>query len=402
MSSWWEQSVRGMTGAVKEYWDNIRNTDFFKSHPGLNEEEDLHRTIPIGMHGDGGSFSNHDSLFVLTWNSLVGQGTTRMTRFLMTVIVKSQMIPETMPAVIKILCWSFNAMLTGIEPLVNHLGEDVRGAKKFLAGRWKAALSQLRGDWEFYAMPSLLAFPKWNEVGRMCWKCMAVRNFANVLKYSRFDRAAPWRATRITHEKYLEMLAAENRDIPVLFDAVGFRVELVMVDVLHCVDLGIAAHIAGNVFWICITLHVFGPNIAASITELNAKMKQWEKDKRVPNKFRGKLTKDRIKPDGQWPKLKTQAAPMHYLARFALELAKDHLGEDCILVCDLLVQFYELLQDPEMFFSDAQKLRFQTIGFELCCAYAKLAAAAVADKKNFGRAPRSSISFCICVNGMYS
>ena len=147
-------------------------------------------------------------------------------------------------------------------------------------------------------------------------------------------------------------------------------------------------------------LHVFGPNIAESIIVLNAKMKQWEKDEREPNQFRGKLTKDRIKPDGQWPKLKSQAAPMHYLAKFALELAKEHLDDDCILVCDLLVQFYELLQYPGMFFNDAQKLRCQTIGFELCCAYAKVAAAAIANRKNFGRARRRSISFCICANGM--
>ena len=88
MRSWWDTAVRGPVGATQRYWNSIRHTEFFKSHPGLNEDE-LHRTIPIGMHGDGGAFSHNDSLFVLTWNSLIGSGPTRATRFLMTIVPKS-------------------------------------------------------------------------------------------------------------------------------------------------------------------------------------------------------------------------------------------------------------------------------------------------------------------------
>ena len=125
--------------------------------------------------------------------------------------------------------------------------------------------------------------------------------------------------------------------IPVLFNTLGFRVELVMIDVLHCVDLGVASHIVGNIFWLCIAKHVLGPNIPDSIAKLNSKMKQWEKDNRVPHKYRSDLTKDRIRADGEWPKLKGKAAPMHYLATFALELAREHLDEACISIADLLV-----------------------------------------------------------------
>ena len=98
------------------------------------------------MHGDGGAFSHNDSLFVLTWNSLIGSGATRATRFLMTLVRKSDMVQET--------------MLTGLEPMVNHLGEAVKGPIKFLANRYKACLAQLRGDLEFYTMSSFLSFPK--------------------------------------------------------------------------------------------------------------------------------------------------------------------------------------------------------------------------------------------------
>ena len=195
MLPWWEKAVRGPAGAAQEYWGSMKQTEFFKQHPGLTEDN-LHRTIPIGMHGDGGAFSHNDSLFVLTWNSLIGLGATRATRFLMKIVPKSEMAPETMPAIMEILVWSFNTMLTGIGPLANHLGEPVHEAKQYLAGRWRACLAQLRGDWEFFAMPSFLNFPKWNEIDRMCWKCMAVGNNDSTLKYSRFDKGAPWRKNK--------------------------------------------------------------------------------------------------------------------------------------------------------------------------------------------------------------
>ena len=218
-------------------------TGFFKKHPGLDHGK-LDQTIPIGMHGDGGAFSHHDSLFVLTWNSLIGAGTTRANRFLMTILKKTEICDETLPAVMEILAWSFNVMLTGLQPVLDWLGRPME-AVGYLAGRFRASLSQLRGDWEFYTQ--LCKFPKWNEVGRMCWKCLAEGANCSELKYSRFDRHAPWRVTRMTHELYLALYEAS--DIPVIFaKVIGFRIENVMGDSLHTVELGIGCHILGNVF----------------------------------------------------------------------------------------------------------------------------------------------------------
>ena len=387
--------MRGPIGAVATYWDSMRHTDFFRLYLGLSET-DLHRTIPIGMHGDGGAYSHNDSLFVLTWNSLIGVGTTRMTRFLMTVVPKSEMCAETMSTIMAILSWSFNVMLTGIEPLKSWLGDTIPGTKRFLANRWKAALSQVRGDWEFYTMPTVFAFPKWNELGNMCWKCLAVGQNASPLKYSRFDRLAPWRATRQTHESYLALRAIDA--VPVLLASViGFRVELILIDVLHCVDLGVASHIVGNIFWLCIQLHVLGPNIAESLANLNYKMKQWEKDNGIDHKFKGNLTKERIRTSANWPKLKSKAAPMHALATFALILAREHLSEDVILVASLLVEFYTLLKENGMFFTDDKKKQMQSVGSRLCRAYAKLACKAVSERKRMWKVtPKLHLFLHLC------
>ena len=36
------------------------------------KRNELHHRIPIGIHGDGGACSHHDSLLVFAWNSLHG------------------------------------------------------------------------------------------------------------------------------------------------------------------------------------------------------------------------------------------------------------------------------------------------------------------------------------------
>ena len=139
----------------------------------------------------------------------------------MTILKKTEMCDDTLPAVMEILARSFNVMLTGLQPVLDWLLRSMAAAG-YLAGRWRACLSQLRGDWGFYT--ALCKFPKWNEVGRMCWKCLAEGADDNELKYSRFDRYAPWRVTRMTHELYLSLYIA--CEIPVIFaKVIGFRIE---------------------------------------------------------------------------------------------------------------------------------------------------------------------------------
>ena len=38
-----------------------------------------------------------------------------------------------------------------------------------------------------------------------------------------------------------------------------------MIDVLHCIDQGVCAHLIGNVIWECVALHIWGTNIDANV-----------------------------------------------------------------------------------------------------------------------------------------
>ena len=99
-----------------------------------------------GFHGDGGAFSKQDSLFTFSWNSLLGQGTTIDKRFVYTVVKKSDVIADTLPALLKLFSWSVNALLTGISPELDEDGQPCPGGGKYLADGWRAALCQIRGD----------------------------------------------------------------------------------------------------------------------------------------------------------------------------------------------------------------------------------------------------------------
>jgi hypothetical protein len=192
--------MSGAAGACYEFWDSIKDTEFVKQHPDLTEST-WHRTVPLGMHGDAGAFAAHDSLYVLSYISLMGRGTTMRKRFLFTVLRKSEMVADTLDHCLRIMSWSFNSLLSGEHPQVDAFGRKLQAAPRGpIAGPWRAALSQIRGDWAFYT--EIFRFPKWNENIRMCWQCRASATVPH-LAYTDHREEAAWRDTLFTHDSYM-------------------------------------------------------------------------------------------------------------------------------------------------------------------------------------------------------
>jgi len=100
------------------------------------------------MHADGGAFSSQDSLFVISWNSLLGSGQTFRKRFLFTVLRKNEMTDATLDHALRIFAWSLNTLLCGTTPTLDPFDRPMLGGGDELAGSWRAALCQVRGDWE--------------------------------------------------------------------------------------------------------------------------------------------------------------------------------------------------------------------------------------------------------------
>lgn len=378
----WIDRIIGGAGACSEFWEGMADTEFVKRHPHLPMHA-RDRIVPLGFHGDGGAFCAHDSLYGLSWNSLVCRGSTIQTRFLFSVMRKSDMVADSLDSLLRIFSWSCNVLLSGQTPHLDWLRRPLEGGGVDLAGGWRAQLCQVRGDWQFYCQ--IFYFPQWNQADVMCPFCRA-SSTDRTRPWTDFSMGAAWRGMCFTHESYLEYLGRNGFARPLLFSIIGFRLECVMVDPLHTVDLGLAQHIVANVIWyVAILLNAFGgATYAERIKRCAEHLKRWYSRTRCDSKLQGKLTQERVRADGEWPKLRAKGANTRKLARYALDLmlqfgdvnslddfrkAHDQLA---IGVCQCLVEFYDILTSESMFLSAAAKEAMPRIGNQLMGMYQQL------------------------------
>jgi hypothetical protein len=386
----WVDRIVGGPGACQAYWESMRDSAFVRNHPFL-PEEGWSNIVPLGLHGDGGAFNKQESVVSIAWNSMVGRGTTVQTRFLFTVIAKSEMTDEALTELQKMLAWSFNVLLSGQTPETDWMHRDLVGGGEDLTPHGtRGVLTLARGDWEW--MVQLFGFPRWDAAGdTMCPYCRATNS--PVRPWSDFGLGAAWRGTLFTHETYMHHLTLMGNPIPILFAlAIGFRIECATIDVLHCVDQGIGSHIVANILWlIAIVRACFGgATYKDRMERCNKNLKEWYKTVKCKSRLQGPLTLQRVRPSGDWPKLRAKAAQTRHLARYALHLIStfgnfESLDEWtrthdqlALGVCQMLVRFYQLLDSEAQFVSDAAKAEFKDVGNNLGGMYARLAAMAFA------------------------
>ena len=140
------QAFRGPEGAARQFWEALleRDNPFVKNHPLLTADAYDH-AIPIGMHGDAGAFTKHDSLMVISWNSLLGAGPTKVKRFVFTFIRKADYCKASLDRIWELLAWSVNAMARGTMPELDWDGKPTMQQPSALAGPHTAVLTQVRG-----------------------------------------------------------------------------------------------------------------------------------------------------------------------------------------------------------------------------------------------------------------
>ena len=215
----------------------------------------------------------------------------------------------------------------------------------------------------------------------MCWLCKA-SSVVEDLFWTDMNPTAGWRNALWTHEAYLEHLQAKGSDPPALFETIGLRVEHIMPDILHAIDLGITGHILGNIFHEC--LPKFGKKQSQQLANLQLEIKSWYKAHKVRSQLQGKLTLDRIRTTASWPKLKGKAAALRNLAPFGAELARKFNSgsmhdEKRLAVANDLNTFYSTLMNEGRLLSEGALKELYRIGNALPQAYAHLSAEALAN-----------------------
>ena len=243
-------------------------------------------------------------------------------------------------------------------------------------------MTQVRGDWELFAQA--LKVPQWNEGIQMCWLCNA-SNTRRELAWIDTSAEAAWRDTLLTHEAYVQRVAEGTRRPSVLLDKViGLRIENVMVDVLHCVDQGIASNILASALWELVQAKVWARTQVESVSVLDDLLEAWYKRTRATCRIQGKLTVERLCASPSWASLKAKAAATRHLAPFVLELMVEHdtgtvHDRRRRIIVQLLVRFYEILGGEERFSTAVSEL--PTLGQQLANLYSSLAEEAAATNK---------------------
>lgn len=333
----------------------------------------------------------------------MGAGSTISTRFLFIVVKKSGMVADTLNVLFRAFAWSLNEMHIGEFPRRNRFGKALGVQDKAgedLADGFRGVLCQVRGDWQFYC--EVMYFPQWNSAERMCWFRQASSTDRERL-WSDFNLNAAWRDTLWTHETYLDFLRASELAIPILSALViGFRLENIMIDVLHTIDQGVSSHVIGNVLWITAVIKkAFGGTTQAeNLQNLQKDMKQWyEKHKFQGSQLQKQIMPDNVRTKAGWPKLNAKAAMTRHLATYALDLVQRFVSSSieymlALIVVQNLGRFYEILNYESMCVSGAIKAVLPNPSKRFSCAYGQLAALALKKGYRLWKATPKFHLFC--------
>lgn len=180
--------------------------------------------------------------------------------------------------------------------------------------------------------------------------------------------------------------------IPALLrHATGMRLENIMVDVLHTVDLGICSDIVGNILYIMVVLSAClgGHTYAERIKNMASHLAQWYKDTKTSYRLRGEVKMETIRQDG-WPRLTAKAAAARDLSKYALYLLLNY-GDKLLQgkpwadaelmtsLCRLLVRFYELIAIGDPFLCGGDRAELSSIGQYVADIYTRLGRYAMDD-----------------------
>lgn len=344
---------------LKAFWDKLQPHDpRLWGVKGLKESQ----KIPLWLHGDGVEFST-DSLMTFTWGPTLyspqglkeGHSSHSMdSSFLITAWPKSATASGTWTELHQIIAWSFGCLWSGFHPDKDWKGEDLPKSLQRLARKpitpeghqfW---VFNFLGDLEYYS--NHLGFPHWQR-HEFCWLCNCHKQSLHKNPYD--FRAQPGWALK-SYQGLKESPCTQHTLFTIPGGLPEYRVSL---DVLHTIDLGVAARLAGSI------LHCWAfPNNAKRDGSMNC-AKAWAD---LKNAYQELGTKERFnnmvismftngdKPFSQPCKLKGHAGEIRHLipalALVAWKKAQEseahaHMAESS----HHLAKFYSIIAEEDFF-----------------------------------------------------
>ena len=282
---------------------------------------DPNEYAPLGLHGDGVPHTKNKSIECLSWNVCGVDGCERV---LFSCIEKQFCCNcgcsgrHTLNAMLDVFCWSARCMVAGRFPTSRHDGaawaKSDKDRLKLNGHAPRAVLVQVRGDWSWYKQ--VFNFPSWANKS-ICWRCEANTGECD---WTDTSAGALWRRRRLTDRAFFQRQRAQGVDPSPVFSLPGFRLEMVCVDVLHALDLGVTQDVIANILWVYQATCLGGGRAEQRVQAIWRELREQYKLFRTTSQLQG-LTLPMIKRDGDAPKMRTKGAETRGRVPFAVSVA---------------------------------------------------------------------------------
>ena len=224
---------------LDKFWKNaLRNAPWLAEHPGLGSVRENHmHCIPIGVHGDDVAYTKKGSkLMCMNWSSPILKELTMERAKMFMVGVRHPDLLSLDP-IIDVLRWSFEVLLKGEMPDHDHNGNPVEGWRAEvkgmrIAGPYVFLLTHIIRDWLFLREVLDLEGRHYG-VDKFCWLCSATKKKGRLSAWN-FTDDAQWLSEMLTHFDFMAgRLGLAIAQWP------GFHLTMVLIDLMHCLALGI-------------------------------------------------------------------------------------------------------------------------------------------------------------------
>jgi hypothetical protein len=167
------------TADLEEFWSGVEAAQDPKlsGHPMLDFTDWKTTSIPVFIHGDGVEYHERDSLMVYSFGSLLSQGASQDTSFLLAAFPKSATDKhETWQPLLEEMRWSFTVAFSGKHPATNSAGqpypegseEAQKAGTPLTEGGFRLVVWSLQGDHDYFS--NVLGLPHWRN-DALCWAC---------------------------------------------------------------------------------------------------------------------------------------------------------------------------------------------------------------------------------------
>lgn len=254
-----QRLFEGEPTALRDFWSHEWEQGWARTNPELQSRfcraTDV-TAVPVGLHGDDAQYVKNGKLLILSLNGPLCR--TSGSRLVLTVLDCARVTEQTLDEIYSVVVWSLKCLSNGAWPACGHLGQSFAGTRT-----WRAKLanqpllggrigiwSETRGDWKWLKETFRLRHYANKSV---CHLCGATKE-DGASNYMQTGPGAGWRQLRVTHDEWISSYQADK--LPMLARVVGFCLDRVFIDSMHCVDMGCTPYFLGSCLW---DLVVCGP-----------------------------------------------------------------------------------------------------------------------------------------------